>query len=125
MGRLLDDAQVRRFRRDGVVHPLRILDAREARRYLPLFSDLRQRMRGWSTGSQVLKSHLVSTWVCDLVRHPRILDTVEDLLGPDLLCWAATFFAKDPHTEGFVGWHHYLLGTGARRPSGDGLVGAD
>ena len=29
------------------------------------------------------KSHLLFTWLNELIRHPRILDAVEALLGPD------------------------------------------
>ena len=31
------------------------------------------------------KPHLIFTWAADLVRHPAILDAVEDVLGPNLL----------------------------------------
>ena len=40
-----------------------------------------------------------------LVRDPRILDAVEDLLGPDLLCWGAQFFAKPAGDAAYVSWH--------------------
>jgi len=33
------------------------------------------------------------------------LDAVEDVLGPDLLCWSAQFFSKNPHDPSFVSWH--------------------
>ena len=37
--------------------------------------------------------------------NPRILDAVEDLLGPDLLCWSSQFFAKDASDPSYVSWH--------------------
>ena len=30
----------------------------------------------------------------DLVCHPRILDAVEDVIGPNILCWGSSFFQK-------------------------------
>ena len=30
---------------------------------------------------------------------------VEDLIGPDILCWNAIFWIKEPGAESFVGWH--------------------
>ena len=30
-----------------------------------------------------------------MVRHPKILDAIEDLLGPDILCWNTSFFIKE------------------------------
>ena len=51
------------------------------------------------------KPHLLFTWLADLVRHPRILDAVEDLYGPDLLCWSSSFFIKEARDPGYVSWH--------------------
>jgi ectoine hydroxylase-related dioxygenase (phytanoyl-CoA dioxygenase family) len=53
----------------------------------------------------VNKPHLFLTWVDALIRHPRILDAVEDLLGPDLLCWSSSFFIKEPREGTFISWH--------------------
>ena len=44
-------------------------------------------------------------WLCDVVRAPRLLDAVEDLIGPDVLCWGASFFAKKAHDPRYVSWH--------------------
>ena len=40
-----------------------------------------------------------------LIRHPRILDAVEAVIGPNILCWSTDFFIKEPHDPGFVSWH--------------------
>jgi hypothetical protein len=52
-----------------------------------------------------IKAQLPFPWLCDVVREPRLLDAVEDLIGPDILCWAASFFAKKPNDLGYVSWH--------------------
>ncbi len=108
MARRLSEQQLEQYRRDGLVFPLRALEAAEAAELVLKFEALRRRMDGWSAGAQILKPHLVSTWAADLVRHPRLLDAVEDLIGPDILCWTATFFAKRAESPGFVGWHQDL-----------------
>jgi non-haem Fe2+, alpha-ketoglutarate-dependent halogenase len=46
-----------------------------------------------------------SPWFNELVRHPRILDAIEDVIGPDILVWTSTFFIKEPHSETFAAWH--------------------
>jgi len=46
-----------------------------------------------------------SPWFNDLIRHPRILDAVEDVIGPDILVWTSTFFIKEPHSSTFAAWH--------------------
>jgi chlorinating enzyme len=69
------------------------LEAHEAEAGGPLAGPLRH------------KSHLLFTWLADLVRHPAILDAVEDVIGPNILCWGSSFFIKEPRNPGFVSWH--------------------
>jgi ectoine hydroxylase-related dioxygenase (phytanoyl-CoA dioxygenase family) len=51
------------------------------------------------------KPHLLFTWASELARHPKILDAIEDVIGPDILCWSTTFFTKEAHSPSFVSWH--------------------
>ena len=46
-----------------------------------------------------------SPWFNDLARHPRILDAVEDVIGPNILVWTSTFFIKEPNSPTFAAWH--------------------
>lgn len=46
-----------------------------------------------------------SPWFNHLIRHPRILDAIEDVIGPDILVWTSTFFIKEPHSPTFAAWH--------------------
>jgi ectoine hydroxylase-related dioxygenase (phytanoyl-CoA dioxygenase family) len=41
---------------------------------------------------------------------------VEPILGPNLLCWGGSFFAKKPHDPGFVTWHQDSTYWGLSRP---------
>ena len=44
--------------------------------------------------------------VLDRITHdPRILDAVQDIIGPDILVVGTTLFIKEPETRGFVSWH--------------------
>jgi hypothetical protein len=49
--------------------------------------------------------HLLLRWMADLVRDPRVLDAVEDVLGPNLLILRTTLFVKPPRDHGYVAWH--------------------
>src|SRR5579862_6449457 len=44
-------------------------------------------------------------WLDGLIRHPGILDTVENLIGPDILVFTTTFFIKEAHSPTFAAWH--------------------
>jgi chlorinating enzyme len=52
-----------------------------------------------------VKAHLPFPWLCDLVRHPRLLDALEDMIGPDILCWGASFFTKKAGDQRYISWH--------------------
>ncbi len=62
------------------------------------------------------KAHLLFTWANALARHPAILDAVEDVIGPDILCWSSTFFIKEARSPSFVSWHQDRP-TGASAPT--------
>jgi non-heme Fe2+,alpha-ketoglutarate-dependent halogenase len=46
-----------------------------------------------------------SVWFNNLIRHPKILDAIEDVIGPNILVWTSTFFIKEPHSPTFAAWH--------------------
>lgn len=101
----LTPTQVEAFRRDGYLFPLHALSAAEARGYRARLEAFEASQGGPLSAPFRTKSHLLFTWVAELVRHPAILDAVEDLLGPDLLVWSAGFFLKAARDPSYVSWH--------------------
>jgi non-heme Fe2+,alpha-ketoglutarate-dependent halogenase len=102
---MLSAQAVEQYRRDGYYFPVDILTANEAAEYRARLEAHEAQLGGPLRGELRHKSHLLFTWLDDLVRHPRILDAVEDVLGPNLLCWSSSFFIKEPRDPGFVSWH--------------------
>lgn len=51
------------------------------------------------------KTHVLLSWAAELVRCRAILDVIEDLIGPHILIYNATFFLKEAHTDGITDWH--------------------
>ena len=103
MKRLTDDL-VLQYRKAGYLAPIRVLSSAETaliRAKLETF----EAVAGPLAGKLRQKSHLLFTWLDDLIRHGRILDAVEDLIGPDILCWGTSFFIKEPHNPAYVSWH--------------------
>ena len=45
-----------------------------------------------------------------------LLDAVEDLHGPDLLCWTTNFFIKEAADPAFVSWHQGSTYWGLSKP---------
>ena len=50
-------------------------------------------------------AYLLMPWAAKLARDPRILDKVEDLIGPDILIFTSTFFIKEAHSPTIAAWH--------------------
>jgi len=94
-----------RYRGDGFYFPIRVLSPAEAQRYRARLEEV-ERVHGRPLGGLLRqKSHLLFTWLDELIRHPRILDAVESVLGPNLLCWSSSFFIKEAGDRAFVSWH--------------------
>ncbi|MCW5772925.1 MAG: phytanoyl-CoA dioxygenase family protein [Rhodospirillaceae bacterium] len=105
MPKLLPPGATAAYARDGFWFPVRVMPAGEAAQYRAKLEAYEGAAGGPIAGNMRHKVHLLFTWADALVRHPRILDAVEDLLGPDLLCWTTNFFIKEPRDPGFVSWH--------------------
>jgi hypothetical protein len=49
--------------------------------------------------------HVCCAGLYDIVTNPVILDHVEDIVGPDIVCWGSHFFCKQAHDPRKVAWH--------------------
>jgi len=54
------------------------------------------------------KVHTILSSAAKLASHARILDVVEELIGPDILIYNATYIIKEPNTKSHVSWHQDL-----------------
>ncbi len=105
MSTVLSEAQVQRFHRDGYVFPVPVMSADEARALRAQVETVEARQGGSLEPAQRSKAHLLFKWLDDLIRDPRVLDPVEQLIGPDILCWNTLCWFKDAHSPSFVSWH--------------------
>lgn len=103
--KVLTDAQVEAFQKNGYHHPVRVMSEAQA-------DACREKLETFEFDHGLImktpyrnKPHMVFKWVNQLIRHPRILDTVEDILGPDLLVWGTSFFIKEPNDPAYISWH--------------------
>ncbi|NIR27925.1 MAG: phytanoyl-CoA dioxygenase family protein [Gammaproteobacteria bacterium] len=94
-----------RYGEDGIVFPVRVMPERQARAAAERYPALQRFVCKELGLRNVFKTHLLATWVDELVRLPSILDAVEGVIGPDILCWTSGFFAKEPYSTSYVGWH--------------------
>ena len=105
MGKALSDQQVRDFREQGFLAPVPAMPAVDAAGFRARLEAYEERTGRKLESNLRHKVNLLFTWCDELVRHPRILDAVEDLIGENILCWNVHLFAKDPDHHSFVSWH--------------------
>jgi non-haem Fe2+, alpha-ketoglutarate-dependent halogenase len=96
---------VEAYKRDGILFPLRVMDEATAAGMRAKVEALAAAEGGKLSRATNQKPHLLLPWLADLVRHPAVLDPVEDILGPNILCWASGFFWKQPRDPAFISWH--------------------
>ena len=108
---MLDRLDLRtRFDADGYCFPVRALSEAEAldyrRRYEAFDASPRARAApDLHNDIYLFKPHLFLAWADALVHDPGVLDVAEALLGPNLMCWSAGIFRKQPHSASHVSWH--------------------
>jgi len=105
MGKRLSPSAIEHYERDGYYCPVRVLSPEEARQYRERLERVERDLGGPLRGIYRIKPHLLFAWLADLVRHPAILDAVEDVLGPNLLAWSTSFFIKEARDSAYVSWH--------------------
>lgn len=111
----------------GYIHRLEILDADEVQTWHSRLEaiEAEQEAEGpWTERSYRPwdhPTHPLAEFVGELARHPKLLDAVETVLGPDLLIRNADIFVKRPGVRRGIGWH---VDTALRTKDTDGMLTA-
>jgi non-heme Fe2+,alpha-ketoglutarate-dependent halogenase len=101
----LTEAQQAAYDRDGFVAPIDIFSADEA---AAIRAALEEAERVWPdelAGANRNNAHYVLPVLDQITHDSRILDAVQDVIGPDILVAGTTLFIKEPETKGFISWH--------------------
>jgi hypothetical protein len=104
----LSQEQVDSYRYNGFLFPVPALTPDEVATCLAGLQRLEQELGSPVAEADVKwRSHAYahSPWFNTLIRHKRILDAIEDVIGPNILVWTSTFFIKEPHSPTFAAWH--------------------
>jgi len=102
----LTPSQIRYYNEMGYLMPFEGLDRDESREIRAFFDGVLAAFLELGRSSYSINTaHLRFARIYQLVQHPRILDAVSDLLGPNVVCWGSHFFCKMPHDGKRVPWH--------------------
>jgi hypothetical protein len=116
MPKILTQQQIDDYWRDGCIFPVRVMSEADAALLRASLEAFEQANGGPLKGDLRHKSHLLFSWLGDLVRQQHIVDAIEDLYGPNLLCWTTNFFIKEANNPAFVSWHQDSTYWGLDKP---------
>lgn len=105
MARVLTDSQIAGYAEDGFLFPFGVCSPTAAARLHGRFEDMERTLGEEPQVRFRVKAHLPFPWLCELVGNKRLLDAAEDLIGPNILCWGASFFSKKANDPRFISWH--------------------
>ena len=100
--------QVADFHASGQLGPIAALTADEVANYRRRLEAVVAAHGGPLTslpGKVRTKTHRLFTWMDVLIRHSKVLDAVESLIGSNILVYHLTCWLKEPGDGAFVSWH--------------------
>ena len=109
---MLSTEQIKGYERDGIVFPVSVLSESEVAYFRANVEELLDE----NEGQALRQLHFEQRWAYDLGLHPRVLDAVEGILGPNLLVHTTLVFYKPAQNSSFVSWHQDGLYPGLQAP---------
>jgi non-haem Fe2+, alpha-ketoglutarate-dependent halogenase len=101
----LTQSQIEHYRREGYLAPLPAISGAQADAFRAELEAFEARYNQKATLAIRNKGYLKLTSLYRLIHDSCVLDAVESVLGPDILCWGASLFVKDPGDPAYVAWH--------------------
>lgn len=104
----LTPEQVAAYNKDGYLTPFTAFSVAGAEANRAYFDSLLAKLQSLDDGRDAYALNCYQArckGIWDLCTAPAILDYVEDIVGPDIICWASHFFCKLPHDPKAVPWH--------------------
>ena len=93
------------FEADGYYAPLRLINTKRAELYRQQLEVIEQRV---GSLHYRFKIHTTMAMAYELAINKTLLDSVEDLLGSNILLYNTAFVIKEPQSDAHVSWHQDL-----------------
>jgi len=106
MTKLLSENEVAGYRARGYHFPVNALSESEVAEFRGKLEDYEARTGGPIQGEMRHRSHVLFPWINEMIRHPRILDAIEDLLGVPV---HPLRFRANLYVTGWPAWREFDL----------------
>ena len=91
--------------RDGYISPIDILSPEETLTHRKKLETAEKKIGSLHYKTQV---HTILKSPYELAINKKVLNIVEDLIGPNILLYNVTYIIKEPNTSSHVSWHQDL-----------------
>ena len=104
----LSTKQIHHFNENGFISNIKIFNKNESIKNREYFDDLLNIITNENDGRNSYSLdcyHNQCLGIWKLMNNKKILDYVEDLLGPNIIGWSTHYFCKLPYDKKIVAWH--------------------
>lgn len=105
---VLSSEQIRFYNEQGYLQPFDIYNELESERNRTYFEYILAELRVHDANKSsyaINGYHTRCEGIYDIAMDRRIVDIVQDIVGPNVICWGTHYFAKMPHDPKSVPWH--------------------
>ncbi len=102
-GPILNEKQLAEYEEFGFIHSIPVLSAEEVAYYRVEVEKTCRAIGDRVTRLDAL--HFFFRWAWDLSTHPRLLNCLEQILGPNIVLKSTRLFYKHGKSASYVGWH--------------------
>lgn len=100
----LKKQSIAQYNRNGFVQPFDIFSDKEITTIRAYFDRLMADLgEAGAYGINCYQARMAGIW--DIATDARILDHVQDIIGPNIICWASAILSKKPRDPKQVPWH--------------------
>ena len=100
--------QIEHYNEEGFIGSLDVFNDEEIAKHREYFDELLQKLIDLNDGRDAYALNCYQALcegIWDLCTEQKILDYVEDIVGPNIIAWASHYFCKLPHDKKTVPWH--------------------
>ena len=97
--------EIKQYDKDGYIAPINVLTKEEALEVRKEIELVEKKMPDEIDNSGRYNVHLISPKLDKIVHNSNILDSVESIIGKNILVCSTTLFIKNAYQKGFVSYH--------------------
>jgi non-heme Fe2+,alpha-ketoglutarate-dependent halogenase len=93
------------YRDEGYIGAVDVMSPESALKIRQQLEAFEATQGGALHANQRSRAFLLFKWLDELIHSSAVLDPVESLIGPNIMCWSSIFWIKEAGSKSFVDWH--------------------